>query len=74
MTVKLYTTHCPKCRVIEKKLAQKGIEYAEITDKEEMIKRGFKSAPVLEVDGKILNFGDANRWLMNCTGEQTYEY
>lgn len=67
--VKLYTTHCPKCRVIEKKLAQKGIEYTEITDQEEMINRGFKSAPVLEVDDKILNFGDANRWIMNYIKE-----
>ena len=69
MTVKLYTTHCPKCRVIEKKLAQKSIEYTEITDQEVMIKLGFKSAPVLEVDGKYMNFGDANRWLMNYEGE-----
>ena len=69
MTVKLYTTHCPKCRVIETKLMQKNIAYTEITDKEEMIKRGFKSAPVLEVDDKILNFGDANKWIMNYTGE-----
>lgn len=67
--ITLYTTHCPKCKVIEKKLAQKGIEYTEVTDKDEMINRGFKSAPVLEVDGKMLNFGDANRWIMNYTGE-----
>ena len=67
--IKLYTTHCPKCKVIEKKLAQKGIEYTEVTDKDAMINRGFKSAPVLEVDGKILNFGDANRWIMSYEGE-----
>lgn len=69
MTVKLYTTHCPRCKVIEKKLTQKEIEYTEITDQEEMIKLGFKSAPVLEVDDKILNFGDANRWIMNYIKE-----
>jgi len=69
MTIKLYTTHCPKCRVIEKKLAQKNIEYTEITDQEEMVKLGFKSAPILEVDGKAYNFGDANRWIMNYVGE-----
>lgn len=67
--VTLYTTHCPKCRVIEKKLSQKNIEYKEISDQEVMIKLGFKSAPVLEVDGKYMNFGDANRWLMNYEGE-----
>ena len=67
--ITLYTTHCPKCRVIEKKLSQKNIEYKEISDQEVMIKLGFKSAPVLEVDGKYMNFGDANRWLMNYEGE-----
>ena len=67
--VTLYTTHCPKCRVIEKKLSQKNIKYKEISDQEVMIKLGFKSAPVLEVDGKYMNFGDANRWLMNYEGE-----
>lgn len=67
--ITLFTTHCPKCRVIEKKLAQKNIQYVEVTDVAEMQKLGFKSAPVLEVDGKILNFGDANRWIMSYTGE-----
>lgn len=67
--VTLYTTHCPKCRVIEKKLSQKNIKYKEISDQEVMIKLGFKSAPILEVDGKYMNFGDANRWLMNYEGE-----
>lgn len=69
MDVKLYTTHCPKCKVIEKKLAQKGIQYTEISDVAEMQRLGFKAAPILEVDGMILNFGDANRWIMNYTGE-----
>lgn len=65
MTVTLYTTHCPKCKTIETKLKQKGIEYSEVTNVEEMTRRGFKGAPTLEVDGKIYNFGDANRWIMN---------
>lgn len=69
MTVKLYTTHCPRCRVIEKKLAQKNIQYTEVTDLKEMERRGFTSAPMLEVDGTTYKFGDANRWIMNYTGE-----
>jgi len=66
----LYTTHCPKCKVIEKKLAAKGIEYVEVTDKEKMIQLGFKSAPVLEVDGRIYNFSEANKYLMNYGKEE----
>ena len=63
--ITLYTTHCPKCRVIEKKLTQKGIQYTEVSDLEEMEKLGFRSAPMLKVDDKLYNFGDANRWIMN---------
>lgn len=63
--ITLYTTHCPKCRVLEKKLAQKNVQYNEITDVSEMQKLGIKSAPVLEVDGKKMNQADAIRWLMN---------
>lgn len=67
--VKLYSTGCPKCKVIEKKLGQKNIQYEKINDVAVMQRLGFTSAPVLEVDGKYLNFGDANRWIMNYTGE-----
>jgi glutaredoxin len=66
----LYTTHCPKCKVIEKKLAAKGIEYTEVDDKQKMIDMGFKSIPVLEVDGKRYNFGEANKFLMNYGKEE----
>lgn len=65
MRVTLYTTHCPKCRVIEKKLAQARVEYIEVSDVQEMTKLGFRSAPMLDVDGKIMDFMDANRWLKN---------
>lgn len=65
--ITLYTTHCPKCKVIEKKLSNKNIQYVEVTDVEEMQRLGFSSAPVLDVDGKIYNFGEANRWIMNYT-------
>lgn len=67
--IKLYTTHCPKCKVIEKKLAQKNIQYIEVSDIAEIQKLGFQSVPILEVDGKIMNMTDANRWIMNYIGE-----
>lgn len=61
--VTLYTTHCPKCKVIEKKLTMKGIEYVEVSDKQKLIDLGFKSTPVLEVDGRIYNFKEANDYI-----------
>lgn len=34
MTVILYTIDCPKCLILEKKLAEKGIEFKTVKDKE----------------------------------------
>ena len=63
--ITLYTTHCPKCRVLEAKLAQKGIEYQENTDIDYMSSLGIMSVPVLEVDGELLDFTTANNWINN---------
>jgi glutaredoxin len=63
MEIILYTTGCPKCKVLEAKLKQKGLEYKEITDINEIANKGFMTVPVLEVDGKILNFTEANTWI-----------
>lgn len=59
----LYSTHCPKCKVLEKKLQDKKIEYEEINDIDIMQAKGFMAAPVLEVDGKIMMFKDAVDWI-----------
>ena len=65
--VVLYTTNCPRCIVLEKKLKQKGIEFEARTnfDVKEMIKKGFASAPLLEVHGEIMAFNEANQWINN---------
>ena len=62
MNVVLYTTHCPKCRVLETKLKQKGIEYQEVTDTAVMQEKGFEFVPVLEVDGTAYEFRAAVKW------------
>lgn len=63
--ITLYTTHCPKCKVLETKLAKKGIEYQENTDIDYMTSLGIMSVPVLEVDGELLDFVKANNWVNN---------
>lgn len=65
MTVKLYSTSCPKCKNLEKQLNKNKIEFELITNKEIMINKGFQSAPKLEVDGKIMDYPEAFRWILN---------
>lgn len=64
--MKLYSTNCPKCNVIEKKLRNKNIEFEKITDfdYDEMRKKGFSFAPILETnDGVLLDYSDANNYI-----------
>ena len=63
MNVVLYSTHCPKCKVLALKLKQKGINYEEINDVEVMKSTGFVSAPKLEVDGVVYDFKEAVEWI-----------
>ena len=65
MDVKLYSTHCPKCIVLEKKLNQKNISFKEINDIDVMTAKGFMQAPMLEVDGEVMDFKQANDWINN---------
>jgi glutaredoxin len=59
----LYSTGCPKCKVLEAKLKQKNIQYTEINDMDVMVSKGFLTVPVLQVDGNIMDFTAANKWV-----------
>jgi hypothetical protein len=63
MDIILYSTHCPKCIVLEKKLNNANIDFTLVEDQDVMISKGFMSAPMLEVDGKVMNFTEANNWI-----------
>ena len=65
MKIILYSTHCPKCNVLEKKLKEKNIIYEEVNDIEIMKEKGYMSVPVLEVDGVNMDFKTANDWINN---------
>jgi glutaredoxin len=59
----LWSTHCPRCKVLETKLKQKNIEYEEINDVEQMKARGFTEVPKLEVNGVVYDFKGAVDWI-----------
>jgi glutaredoxin-related protein len=63
MRVIFYSTHCPKCNVLKKKLDQKNVAYEEVNDVEIMTQKGFMQAPMLEVDDKVMNFSEATNWI-----------
>ncbi len=63
MSVILYSTNCPKCIILEKKLSAANIGYVVVDDADVMIEKGFTSAPMLDVDGKVMGFKNAVDWV-----------
>lgn len=56
----LYSTNCPKCVVLEKKLQAKNIPYVKNQNIKEMSLLGVKTVPMLKVgDGPLLDFTEA---------------
>lgn len=66
MEITLYSTGCPKCQVLEKKLNAKNLEFTVVNDPVEIRKTGFLSVPLMKIDdGPIMQFADANNWINN---------
>ena len=63
MDVVLYSTHCPKCNVLETKLKQKNIQYQIVEDIDIMQTKNFMTLPQLEINGEIKDFKEAIDWI-----------
>ena len=61
----LYSTHCPKCTILEKKLKDKGVIYDEVNDVDYMVKLGFTEVPMLVINDRIMGFNEAVKWIMS---------
>lgn len=61
----LYSTGCPKCSVLKKKLEEKNIMYEECSSVERMLELGITTVPVLSVDSELMEFGEAIKWINN---------
>lgn len=65
MNVILYSTGCPKCKILEKKLSEKNVAYTNVSDVEIMLSMGLSTVPMLEVDGDMMKFSDAVKFVNN---------
>jgi arsenate reductase-like glutaredoxin family protein len=65
--IKLYSTNCAKCKVIETKLKQANVAFSVITDVDEVTAvgkaHGITSAPILQVEDKYYDFSAAVKYL-----------
>lgn len=63
--ITLFSTGCPRCNVLRKKLEAANIDYSVSNDINEVVEQGFMSAPVLKVDDDYMDFGQAIKWVNN---------
>ncbi len=65
--IKMYSTGCPKCNVLKKKLDTKGYKYEIVTDIAIIQKIGeennINTLPILNVNGNVMDFKGAVKWL-----------
>ncbi len=63
MEIILYSTNCPKCKILEKKLTEKNIKFTKNNNVIEMSELGIDQVPILSIDSKMLSFVEANKWI-----------
>ena len=63
MQIILYSTGCPKCKVLVAKLNAKNIKYNTVSDVGIIISKGISTVPVLDVNGTIMDFKTAVEWI-----------
>ena len=67
--IKLLTTHCPACKILEQKLQQANIPYTEITNEQEIMNYGVMSVPVIiEENNNLISFSEAVQLLKTSEG------
>ena len=55
----LFSSGCPKCKVLKQKLDDRKIEYEVSEDFNELIEQNLQTVPVLKVNGEYYQFGEA---------------
>jgi glutaredoxin len=68
-SVILYTTGCPRCMALKKKLNSKGILYEENNNVEEMLVLGINEVPMLKVGETLMDYSKAIKWLVSNEGD-----
>lgn len=77
MSVTLFSTNCPMCKVLKKKLDDKKIQYKLIDDTQIMIDKGFLSAPQLQIGDTVYDFNSARKLVdsfSNCSNISFEEF
>ena len=59
----LYSTGCPKCNILERRLTNDKIEFSITDNVDKFIDMGFQNAPVLQIDDNFIDYTNAMKLL-----------
>lgn len=68
----LYSARFPQYKILKRKLIEKGISFEESIEGEQSTSLNFTRIPILEVDGKLMDFVTSVKWI-NEQGEKIVE-
>lgn len=61
--ITLYSTGCPKCEVLKKRLTNDGIKFHISDNVDKLVEMGFMNAPILQIGDNYYEFPDAMKKL-----------
>lgn len=65
--IELYSTNCPNCLILEKKLKEMNVEHAVIQNEEKVFEKasqfGIMEVPFMVVDGSLKNFRESVKYV-----------
>ena len=61
--ITLYSTGCPRCDVLKRKLDGKGVTYEENHNTDTMQALGIQFVPALMIGERLMDFAEAVRWV-----------
>lgn len=70
MNIVLYSTDCPKCKILKQKLDSKSIRYTVCDSVDDMLALGIMQVPVLSVEEELYGFQQANEWVNHYQTEE----
>lgn len=61
--ITLYSTGCPKCNILERRLTNDKINFTISYDINKLIEMGFQNAPILQINDQFIEYGEAMKRL-----------
>ena len=59
----LYSTGCPKCNILWRRLTNDKIEFTVSNDINKLVEMGFQNAPILQIDDNFIDYVGAMKLL-----------